>query len=85
MLLVCSAGDAMDAEQAEVLQQRLDRSLASLAEQSLSPDQALLLVPPQLNQQWQEWLREWQREIPFLSVVESYATSVAALRVEALS
>lgn len=85
VLLVCSAGDAMDAEQAEVLQQRLDRSLASLAEQSLSPDQALLLVPPQLNQQWQERLREWQREIPFLSVVESYATSVAALRVEALS
>ncbi|WP_353048350.1 glycosyltransferase family 2 protein [Halomonas sp. ISL-56] len=85
VLLVCPSGDDLNAGQMQALQHRLNLSLASLAEQSLSPHQVMLLLPPQVHKQWQGWLDEWQREMPALRIVESHATSVAALRVEALS
>ncbi|HEB06490.1 MAG TPA: glycosyl transferase family 2, partial [Halomonas sp.] len=85
VLLVCPAADTHSASSLKALQTRLSHSLASLAEQSLTPHQAVLLVPPQVHKKWQKWFDEWQSEMPFLSVVESYATSVAGLRVEALS
>jgi O-antigen biosynthesis protein len=84
ILLVCPIGEATpDALQA--LQNSLKGSLASVAEQSLSPRQAVLLLPSPAFHGWQAWLEEWQREMPVLRVVESHATSVAALRIEALS
>ncbi|RUR57976.1 glycosyltransferase family 2 protein [Vreelandella populi] len=65
--------------------ERLNTSLASLAEQSLSPRQALLLLPPGVHKRLHSWLAEWQRELPLLAIEESDAQSVAAQRLEALS
>lgn len=67
------------------LKAHLNQSLASLAEQSLAPRQAILLLSTDTHARLREWLDEWRRELAFLQVVESSATSVAAQRLEALS
>lgn len=85
VLLVFPMAGEIPAGRLQAWQHTLEQSLASLAEQSLSPHQVMLLIPPYVHQQWGKWLAEWQREMPCLKVVESDASSVAALRVEALS
>ncbi|MCS2609148.1 glycosyltransferase family 2 protein [Halomonas dongshanensis] len=81
--ILLAAGPSINNE--EVLKAQLNQSLASLAEQSLAPTQAVLLLPSEANVGLQEWLAEWQRELTCLQVVASDAASIAALRVEALS
>ncbi|MGO2149514.1 glycosyltransferase family 2 protein [Halomonas sp.] len=73
------------ANDVKAFKKALSHSLASLAEQSLFPRQALLLITPAVHQQLHSWLAEWMRELPFLEVKESEAQSVAAQRLEALT
>ena len=81
---VLLVGEPIDAD-ISAFKERLNHSLASVAEQSLPPRQVLLLLAPAHHRQLQDWLSEWQRELPFLEVKESDAQSVAARRLEALS
>ncbi|WP_447955845.1 glycosyltransferase family 2 protein [Vreelandella sp. EE7] len=67
------------------LKQWLYPTLASVAEQSLSPRQALLLLSPGQHQRLAAWLSEWQQELAFLEVVETPSFSIAEQRSEALA
>lgn len=67
-----------------VAQESLYPSLASLAEQSLNPAGAVLLLTPQWHSQLKSWLDEWQRELAFLVVVESDVVDLATQRATAL-
>ncbi|MFG6668729.1 glycosyltransferase family 2 protein [Halomonas sp. HNIBRBA4712] len=66
----------------ESLKALLYPTLASLAEQSLFPRKALLLLSPSQHRLLRSWLNEWQRELAFLEVVESDTGSIASQRVE---
>lgn len=81
---VLLVGEPIDADTL-AFKERLNHSLASLAEQSLPPRQVLLLLAPAHHHQLHDWLSEWQRELPFLEVKETDAQSVAERRLETLS
>ncbi|MDP3536319.1 MAG: glycosyltransferase family 2 protein, partial [Halomonas sp.] len=82
VILLSSSYDGLSDHQFKAL---LDQSLASLAEQSLSPHQVLLLLSSARQASLQGWLAEWQRELSGLCVVESDVSTLYAQRSDALT
>ncbi|WP_252107387.1 MULTISPECIES: glycosyltransferase family 2 protein [unclassified Halomonas] len=81
---VVVAGVNDQKQSAKQLKKMLYPTLASIAEQSLSPHKAFLLLSPRQHRRLAAWLSEWQHELAFVEIIETSSLSIAQQRSEAL-